>query len=168
MARIELPAMLQTLTGNFGLRPEQAADAAFLRQLFDTSRPLTAQLAHLPGELREMVLQGQFQAQCQGYLAQFPHARGFIVQDKDEPVGHLLFDEENTGLHIIDLALLPQWRGQGIGTSLLLHLAGAAVPRGLSLSVAGGNEAARRLYARLGFVATVESPGYLHLARPAV
>src|ERR1700757_628832 len=134
MARIELPANLPMPNGSVGLRAEQPADAAFLRRLFDMSRPLAAQLAHLPADLRDAIMQGQFHAQCQGHRAQFPQAQGFVMTVEGAPVGRLLVDDSGMTLHIADLALLPGWRGQGIGTMLLLHLAGTAAPRGLRLS----------------------------------
>ena len=55
----------------------------------------------------------------------------------------------------IGLAVLETARGQGVGTRLLtelVNLARSQRRRGLSLSVEDGNEGARRLYERLGFV----------------
>ena len=57
-------------------------------------------------------------------------------------------------MHINNLALRPQFRAQGIGTALLRHALAEA--RGLgarraTLEVRASNDAARRLYGRLGF-----------------
>jgi [ribosomal protein S18]-alanine N-acetyltransferase len=62
----------------------------------------------------------------------------------------LVFDE----IHINNIAIRPEWRGQGIGTALLHQI--LAVGRRLgarraTLEVRASNEAARRLYERLGF-----------------
>ncbi len=62
----------------------------------------------------------------------------------------LVFDE----MHINNLALRPQFRAQGIGTALLRHAIATARDLGArraTLEVRASNDAARRLYARLGF-----------------
>jgi ribosomal-protein-alanine N-acetyltransferase len=62
----------------------------------------------------------------------------------------LVFDE----MHINNVALRPQFRGQGIGTALLRHTIVAASDLGArraTLEVRASNDPARRLYARLGF-----------------
>jgi ribosomal protein S18 acetylase RimI-like enzyme len=72
--------------------------------------------------------------------------------------GYGYVDEETPE---IGIALLPAWRGQGIGRALLAELQAAAVRSGvraLSLSVDARNEAAVRLYRSLGF-ATVGGDG---------
>ena len=62
----------------------------------------------------------------------------------------LVFDE----IHINNLAMRPQFRGQGIGTALLHHVLAEAKQLGArraTLEVRASNEGARRLYDRLGF-----------------
>jgi ribosomal-protein-alanine N-acetyltransferase len=62
----------------------------------------------------------------------------------------LVLDE----IHINNVALRPQFRGRGIGTALLRHVLAEARRLGArraTLEVRASNEAARRLYERLGF-----------------
>ena len=62
----------------------------------------------------------------------------------------LVFDE----IHINNVAVRPRFRGGGIGTALLRHVLGEARHLGArraTLEVRASNEAARRLYERLGF-----------------
>lgn len=68
-----------------------------------------------------------------------------------------------TGL--IDIALLPEYRNQGIGSILLRGLLteAAAVGSSVRLQVLKGNPA-RELYARLGFLTTAENGPYEMLA----
>ncbi len=160
MASINLPEI-----PGLQLRPQRPADEPFLRLLFDASRPLAGQLAHLPAELRETVMRGQFHAQTASLAAQFPQAAALIILVAEEQAGRVMFDATEATLHIADIALLPGRRGQGLGTALLQALAAVAAPRKLSLEVADDNFPAQRLYARLGFVLTGQQPGFLHLAR---
>lgn len=167
MARIELPETIETAAGILRLRPERTDDATFLRALFEASRPLAAQLAHLPAEMRELVLRGQFQAQSQALRGHYPQGEALIILQDDAAIGRLFFDAAGPAVHIADIALLPASQGQGIGTALLLALAAAAAPRGLSLEVADDNHSAQRFYARHGFIRVGQTPGYLQLTRPA-
>ena len=88
---------------------------------------------------------------------------GFVVVDENnQPLGAVwlrLFAGEEIGYGYVDdftpelaIAILPEYRGQGIGASLLTRLVetAAASYEQISLSVAAGNPAVR-LYQRLGF-----------------
>jgi ribosomal protein S18 acetylase RimI-like enzyme len=70
--------------------------------------------------------------------------------------------------HVIDVVLLPSARGRGIGTDLINAIARAAQYHGareLDLTVLSGNAAARRLYARLGFIETA-SGAHIAMSKP--
>lgn len=62
----------------------------------------------------------------------------------------------------LSIALLPESRGQGIGTGLMQRLLAAARPLypAISLSVTASNPA-RHLYERMGFVTVAEKEGSL-------
>jgi ribosomal protein S18 acetylase RimI-like enzyme len=63
-------------------------------------------------------------------------------------------EAERDEYYVSDLAVLPQFQGQGIGTRLLAFAEEQAARHGLgncSLIVALHNEAARQLYLRLGY-----------------
>ncbi len=74
--------------------------------------------------------------------------------------GVAIFGDE---AHIMDLAVVPAHRGQGIGRDLLLTLMRQAVAgeaTRLTLEVRPANSAARALYASVGFVEAGLRPGY--------
>jgi ribosomal-protein-alanine N-acetyltransferase len=79
----------------------------------------------------------------------------YVVRTADCPVAAfcafwLVFDE----IHINNIAVLPQFRGHGIGTALMRHVLGEARQLGAkraTLEVRASNDAALRLYERLGF-----------------
>ena len=80
----------------------------------------------------------------------------------------LVFDE----IHINNVALLPAYRGQGIGTSLMQHVLDEGQRLGArraTLEVRASNQAARRLYERLGFyVAATRRNYYTHPVEDAL
>ena len=56
---------------------------------------------------------------------------------------------------IVDVAVLPEWRGQGVGTSVMRHILALAqrlMPRIVCLDVDAGDEASGALLKRCGFV----------------
>ena len=67
-------------------------------------------------------------------------------------------------LHIIDIALLPAWRGNGIGTAVLEALKAQARTAGLGISnMVERYNPALRLYLRLGFAEIADHGIYLEL-----
>jgi ribosomal protein S18 acetylase RimI-like enzyme len=117
------------------LRPEEASDEAFCRRLFASA-----------------FLRMQFDAQQRGHRAQFPRAERSLVLAKGEAIGRMVVDRSGEAMHLVDVALLPEQRGQGQGAQLLGRLIdeARAAGRALHLSVLRSNPAAR-LYTRLGF-----------------
>ena len=94
-------------------------------------------------------------------FAGVPQAEAVIAYADGEPVGLAIwFHNYSTflgrrGLYLEDLFVLPEWRGQGIGKALLVHLAGIAVARGcgrMEWSVLDWNEPAIGFYKSLGAV----------------
>lgn len=138
----------------FTLRPEVEADAAFRLALFRTSRGPGWDQLPLPSDMLARIMEQQFQAQTQGYRAAYPQARLEIVTLDAEPVGRLATDRGAEALHLIDIAVVPERRGQGIGGAILRTLMDEAAAAGtpVTLQVARDNLAAQRLYHRLGFV----------------
>jgi ribosomal protein S18 acetylase RimI-like enzyme len=104
--------------------------------------------------------------------------QGFAAVDQrsQKPVGAVwirLFTSENKGYGYVgddipelSIALLPEYRGQGIGTELLTRLVEniRSQYRALSLSVSADNPA-RRLYLRLGFEIVEENRNSLTMMK---
>ena len=136
------------------LRAACAGDIAFERALFETARPDSALLAGvLPDAARKVFLDHQFQFQTIHYARAHPEAVRLIVLAEHMPIGRLIVDCGESGWSLVDVALLPSWRGEGIGSLLLRGVLDAATRAGaprIALTVEFTNPA-RRLYARLGF-----------------
>jgi ribosomal protein S18 acetylase RimI-like enzyme len=98
----------------------------------------------------------QFQAQTTSYRSQYPTAESDIIELDGHPIARIVVDRSAAGLRIVDQAIAPEFRNRGIGTAIMRSVMDearkAALP--LRLHVASDNEAALRLYLRLGFVLT--------------
>lgn len=145
------------------------ADAAFVRDLYLARR--WAETALIPGwtdEQRRQFLLDQARLQRLHYEKCYPDSDILVVEQFNRSIGRLyLHRHAPGGWHIVDIALLPAWCGQGIGSALLravLDLADHA-GRPCSLHVSPGNPA-QRLYQRLGFQVTGTAGPDLHLCRP--
>jgi len=79
----------------------------------------------------------------------------FVVRTTDRPVvGFCAFWLVVDEIHINNVAVVPDLRGRGIGTALMSRVLEEARALGAgraTLEVRVSNQAARRLYARLGF-----------------
>jgi ribosomal protein S18 acetylase RimI-like enzyme len=157
-----LPAIL--LSQGFGLRPETDADIAFLLRLYASTRE--QELAQVPWSTaqKQTFLVSQFEAQRRHYRSYFGDSAFGVIERNGEPAGRLYLQVRETQLHIIDIALLPAWRGRGIGTAILeaSQGAGRSSGKGVGIMVEKFNPALR-LYRRLGFAAIADHGVYLEL-----
>lgn len=147
------------------LRPRTDADTGFLRVLYGSTRERElGGLGWTPEQL-DAFLDLQFRAREAHYRREYPSADDRIVvaggAPTETPIGRLEVDRTGEATLVVDLALAPSWRGQGIGTRLLQALIDEATAsgRGIELHVEEGNPA-ERLYRRLGFVQVGERPPY--------
>src|SRR5208282_5897639 len=96
----------------------------------------------------------QFEARTASYRAQYPHARFDIVEDASVPIGRLILDGGAAGGEadtIVDVALVPERRGQGLGTALLAAALErfAREGRPVKAMVLAANTASRGMFRRL-------------------
>jgi ribosomal protein S18 acetylase RimI-like enzyme len=149
-----MPVNLATLS----LRSERPGDEPFLREVYGSTRQEELEASGLPVEMRAAFLDLQFKAQQQGYRSAFPQAEFHVILLDNQPVGRLAVHRAAGELRLIDIALLPEHRNQGIGTTLIQKLSTEAAAAGqpLRLSVVKGQRAVH-LYQRLGFAKTGES-----------
>lgn len=151
--------------GSLTLRPERQDDQAFRYRLFCRSRPPEWDIVQLDPQVREQLMQHQFDAQTKGYLAQFPKARFDIIELDGEPIGRIVVDRPDDMMHIVDQAIVPHLRSNGIGTAIMRTLMDEALNRAIPvrLMVGSSNDPSLRLYLRLGFVPIATTPMYIEL-----
>jgi ribosomal protein S18 acetylase RimI-like enzyme len=134
------------------LRQESQEDEAFLRTLYASIRQEELESSGWTPEQRQAFLTLQFEAQKQGYRTAFPDATFSTILKNGNSAGRIIIHRKVDELRIVDMALLPEFRNQGIGTQLILDLQNQAAQSKcpLRLRVHPGSRAVR-LYERLGF-----------------
>jgi ribosomal protein S18 acetylase RimI-like enzyme len=152
-----------TTTLAFSLRPAEPADADFEHALYASTRD---DLRPLGPEVFDGLVGMQFRAQTMSIRLEHPNAERKIVLVENAPVGRLIIDGAGDHIEVIDVALLPQYRGHGIGTSLLRGVLAQAdrMGRAIMLHVEKQSRAVR-LYERLGFVICGDVGMYFAMSR---
>ncbi len=150
--RLEAPASLAA--AGISLRPIVEADRPFLERLYRLVRWDEFAPTGWPDATRAAFLADQFEFQRRHYAHAYPDAELHLIVHGPEPIGRIYVDRTGRDLMLIEISLLPEWRGRGIGAALLGRLqeeVAAGARDRVSLQVSPDNPA-RRLYARLGFV----------------
>jgi GNAT superfamily N-acetyltransferase len=135
------------------LRPAQPEDEAFLLEVYASTR--AEELSNVPWSeaQKRAFVEMQSRAQRQHYALYYPGAQYLVIEAGEEPAGRLFIDRTGSHILLMDIALLPPYRGMGIGTTMIKDLMTEASKTGktMRLHVEVFNPA-RRLYERLGFV----------------
>ena len=149
--RLAMPPLL--ITQGFALRPETEADVPFLRRLYISMRwEELAPVTDWTDAQKVAFLESQFGFQRTDYLARYASAAFDVLEAGGVPAGRLYLDRQADQFLIVDIALMPEWRGRGIGTALIEAVFAEArlAGKGVDISVEKFNPA-QRLYRRLGF-----------------
>jgi len=146
------------------LREARAEDEPFLYELYRSTRfEEMAQWGWDPAQ-QDAFLRMQFAAQRRHYEAAYDGAEHTIITFDDRPIGRTIVFRSDREILLVDIALLPDRRGAGIGAALVRKLLdeAARTDRPVSLHVTKNNPA-RRLYERLGFEITADTGVYLRM-----
>ena len=134
------------------LRKVEADDEGFLCGVYASTRwEELGPTGWSDGE-KVAFLESQFRAQHAWYAENFVDAAFDVILVRDVPAGRLYVRRAPDEIRLVDIALLPGFRGSGIGTALLRELQdeAATARKPLRIHVEKMNPAAR-LYERLGF-----------------
>jgi ribosomal protein S18 acetylase RimI-like enzyme len=154
------------------LRPETDDDLDLLRRVYAASRDREmALLISWSAAQKDEFLAQQFHAQRHHYRSHYPGASFDVIEQDTRPIGRLYVARPEQEIRLMDIALLPECRNQGIGGSLCEALLDEARDerRVVSLHVEDDNPA-KRLYERLGFrdVAEVTFYRLMHWVPPGL
>ena len=148
------------------LRPATDDDLPLLERVYASTR--AEELAALPWDdaAKTAFVRQQFAAQHHHYRAYYTGTEFLVVLRDGAPVGRLYLARWPSEIRIMDVALLPEHRGAGIGARLLADVLaeGDAAGKRVSIHVERHNPALR-LYARLGFRPSADRGVYLFLER---
>lgn len=142
------------------LRPVTPADESLLITLYGSSREQELALVAWDAAQRDMFIRLQAAAQLRHYQTEFPQAVHSIILLEQRPVGRLYVDRREQEIRILDMTLLPEYRGQGIGSPLIHSLMDEATrsDKPVTIYVESYNPS-MRLFERLGFT-PIDSLGY--------
>jgi ribosomal protein S18 acetylase RimI-like enzyme len=148
------------------LRPTRPDDEEFLFNLYASTRE--SEFAALGWNRLQMepLLRMQFAAQRHWYEAAYPGSDQQIAMIDGTPGGRMIVHRAADAVVLVDISLMPEHRGKGIGEMLLRDLLERSAKQGLPvrLQVLKNNPAAH-LYERLGFLKTGEDQMYWHMER---
>jgi len=149
------------------LRPITPEDESFLASLYASTRADELAQTNWSEEQKAMFCRLQFNAQTTDYQRNYPDASFQIIERDGVAAGRLLVMRSDDAVHVIDIALMPEHRGAGIGTKFLKELQEEARAAGKKVSIYVERfNPARRLYDRLGFKQVAEKEVYLLMAWP--
>lgn len=146
------------------LRPLLADDGEFLFRLYASTRADEVAAFGWPAAQQEAFLRMQFNMQRRWYETAYPEAEHAIIELQGQPIGRMIVLRGQNSWQLIDISLLPGFRGQGIGGELIRALIQECAQSGAALQLqVVRNNPAIRLYNRLGFSSIAEDKIYIQM-----
>lgn len=141
------------------LRAVLPEDEEFLFQIYAATRREEVAAWGWDPVQQGLFLKMQFRGQQQAYEMMFRDMDHSLILLNEHPVGRILIASINQTIRLIDIAVLPEYRGNGVGSCVLQDLVVKAETEGIpvQLQVQKNNLQAIQLYQRLGFLTIGES-----------
>ena len=151
------------------LRPVDEKDNLFIETVYRSTREDELKLTNWNEQQKSAFIIMQSMAQLAEYKAKFPGAAWQVIVFNKQDAGRFYTWENDTEILLIDITLLPKFRGKGIGTFLLEGLIKRSdkVQKKISLHVDPYNPALQ-LYLRLGFIHLKNNGRYYYMERNPV
>lgn len=135
------------------LRPVKENDGLFIESVYRSTREAELNITQWSELQKNSFIIMQSMAQLAAYRTKFPEAVYQVIVFNKEDAGRFYTWENENEIRLIDITLLPKFRGKGIGSTLLKELIKKSnkVQKKISLHVEPTNTALH-LYGRLGFI----------------
>ena len=149
-------------TPAISLRPVAGEDSDLLFRVYASTR--AEELAPVPwsDDQKQAFLRQQFEAQSAYWGAHYAGGEFSVVEADGVPAGRFYVARLSGEIRLVDVALLPEWRGRGIGSRLIEGLFEESRRSGLPVTIhVEVFNPARALYERLGFVQREDRGMYL-------
>jgi GNAT superfamily N-acetyltransferase len=142
-------------------RAEADDDLPFLRHLYASTRAEELSVTGWTDAQKLAFTDSQFDLQRHHYRTYYPRTEWNVLENHGTPIGRLYLQCRITTFLVIDIALLPEWRGRGLGTELMQWICTLARAAGKSVTVTVEKyNRAQTLYRRLGFREIAEGGVY--------
>ena len=135
------------------------ADQDFLYAVYASTRAYEVNTFGWDAARADAFLKMQFTMRTRSYAMQMPDVATYVVRVDGEAAGCTIVNRSENEISLIDIAVLPAFRGKGIASSVIRKLQNesAASRKPVSLSVEKNNPNAYRLYLSLSFVVVGET-----------
>lgn len=137
---------------DISLRAVTPMDSNFLFKLYTSTRAEEMRQTGWDAPQQEIFLTSQYRARQESYRRQFPTAEASVIVQRGIPIGALIVDRQPAALTLVDLALMPSNRGQGVGRRVAEDLiTQAKLNHQIIKAHALHHSRALRFWLRLGF-----------------
>ena len=148
------------------LRPVEEKDTAFIEVVYRTTREIELNYTNWSEHQKDAFISMQSAAQLADYKTKCPDAIFQVIIYNKKDVGRFFTCETENDIHLLDISLLPEFTGKGIGTSLLRRLIQRSnkVQKKISLHVEPSNPALK-WYQELGFIHIKDNGRFYYMER---
>lgn len=145
-------------------RPLTPGDAEFSFRVYAGTRAEELAVTDWDDARKEAFLRQQWSAQTEYYRENYPGAEFLVLEHDGRAVGRLFLHRRADELRVVDIALLPEDRGRGLGRTVLLEVLEEARAAGKAVRIHVERfNPALHLYERLGFRLLEDRGVYLFL-----
>lgn len=152
--------------GRVSLRRAGPEDERFLQDVYGSTRSEELAVTGWDDATKTAFIAQQFAAQRDYYRAHYEGASYDVILVDGKPAGRLYVARWPDEIRVMDITLLPAFRGRGAGTALLLSIIAEAdaSSRAVTIHVERQNPA-MSLYLRLGFAPVADRDVYVLMRR---
>ena len=151
---------------HYSLRPITEDDLPFLRQVYASTRKMELDLTDWGDEQKTQFITMQFEAQHQHYQQHYSDAEFYVIEVDGNDIGRLYRLDQRHDIRIVDIAILPEYRGVGVGSRILNDIIAEGESQGIPVSIhVELNNPAMSLYRRLGFEPVSNEGVYMLMER---